>query len=1430
MGNWKQRIAILTMAGLILSPFASLAPPAVQAASTVFDYASFKGLQFADSALIPASSRESDFTADTKELAAYLKDPKTMLAVLPSAEQHPSLWFTEKELAGYQARRSMKGTYYETLWKKAETDLNDQYLGYDYTDPKLHENDRSRGAKLLAFYYMMVKDDPAVAADRKELIKRKAIDATVHMYTGTVAERTKDDGDIYWATYLQDYASAYDWLFPYLTLEENQEARARLKSEAQFIVNWLMTPQPPRPHNHRSKPALGLGTVALTLSDEPEAQYWLNIAIERTHNTLEFQFSQDGITREGAHYSQFTFVNLIPFLWQYQHLIGDNAPDNISPAHYIKQSQPVFEYALKSRMPNGWLPSQEDSYVKPNSTHMVAALYKDADASVYGTGLKLGELLQWSFFNSQLYTADYTGATSQYQINLDEYLTYDSRIAAKAPTVSRTLFMDGGTDPKTGNGYGGMTFMGNQWNSTFEPNGKESLWLSFNGVPESDNHQHPDQLHFNLFGKGALLAVDGGYGQNSSWNSWLRTAEAHNIVTMNGRSVKNETAPVVQTVRPAYEMSMPGFDFAQKSGDYYADDGSVIGTHSRAIAMPGKDYVVVADRLESKTGAADFAMNLHSLGTLELNGSHVTWSISKKNNPELTGPNANDPKLPDYSMSEAKLEAYVFPQTAAVASKNAVISLFKEDITAQYITATQKAEKANYLTVLVPQGLEEKAPDVQDLSRADMAAARVTTEKGSDMYLAKQDSSVKSAGHMTTDATFAWVRESAGGPVSDVMVREGKQLWANGVKLLAADAPITAALHYDSGAWSGTVSGLAGKTALTLALPSGAAVKGMTVEGKPYAGYQTDAKTLSFALEQPAAFAITLEGGSAASAASPQAAPVAEVKADKASDYGKRAVGTRIVDFDGSSSKGAGLKYAWDFGDGTTSGAASPKKEYQSFGSYLVNLTVTGTNGATDSKTILVENKDPNHAPTAGFSFTPDSGKPPLKVTFDAGASSDPDQAFGDKIASYAWDFGDGTPVAKGPDLKTTEHTYTKVGTMQVKLTVNDTIGAEAVKTLPLGVGSSFGYIEVKKQNPEDEQIDVLFEGEDFTNNSSKKDKQISLAGEKKASGGRYMVIGENVQDVTNAEVMDPAYKDLMPVDKIAPDMVYAEYELKVVDGGAFQTHVYSYDSNGSVLIQYDNSDLRRITLKKQDWKRAYDNYQHQLDPGVHTLRIWSRKGGADIDRILLTTGTISHTKVQSTLIPTLTRTLPAEPFADIQFHWAKEDIEEMAQHKLVNGVGEQSFGPDLMFTRAQLAAMLNRLLGLPADASAAAALKDVKSGDWFAGDAGAVVKAGLMNAAGGTFDPNRTITREEAAVSIVKALTLKNRAVAVDAAQAEALLAGFTDRDQITPALKPEFAAAVKTGILTGSDENCLSPQQSLTRGQAAAIMKRLHDRLGSK
>ena len=142
--------------------------------------------------------------------------------------------------------------------------------------------------------------------------------------------------------------------------------------------------------------------------------------------------------------------------------------------------------------------------------------------------------------------------------------------------------------------------------------------------------------------------------------------------------------------------------------------------------------------------------------------------------------------------------------------------------------------------------------------------------------------------------------------------------------------------------------------------------------------------------------------------------------------------------FDGTTSSdtdGTIASYDWDFGDGTTGTGATANHNYAAEGTYTVKLKVTDNSGGTNEVSHDITVTDPNALPTAAFT----SSTTDLTASLNGSTSSDPDGT----IASYEWDFGDGTTGSGA----TIDHGYAAAGTYDVKLTVTDNRGATAEVT-----------------------------------------------------------------------------------------------------------------------------------------------------------------------------------------------------------------------------------------------------------------------------------------------------------------------------------------------------------------------------------------------
>lgn len=109
--------------------------------------------------------------------------------------------------------------------------------------------------------------------------------------------------------------------------------------------------------------------------------------------------------------------------------------------------------------------------------------------------------------------------------------------------------------------------------------------------------------------------------------------------------------------------------------------------------------------------------------------------------------------------------------------------------------------------------------------------------------------------------------------------------------------------------------------------------------------------------------------------------------------------------------------------------------------------------------------------------------------------------------------------------------------------------------------------------------------------------------------------------------------------------------------------------------------------------------------------------------------------------------------FSDTDGHWADAYIRALHRAGIVNGTGKGAFNPDQEITRAEMAAILARIL----DMSAANGTKFSDIDDnWAADYINQLSQAGIVNGVGdGKFAPKATATRDQSAVIIMRMLNI---------------------------------------------------------------------------
>jgi len=118
---------------------------------------------------------------------------------------------------------------------------------------------------------------------------------------------------------------------------------------------------------------------------------------------------------------------------------------------------------------------------------------------------------------------------------------------------------------------------------------------------------------------------------------------------------------------------------------------------------------------------------------------------------------------------------------------------------------------------------------------------------------------------------------------------------------------------------------------------------------------------------------------------------------------------------------------------------------------------------------------------------------------------------------------------------------------------------------------------------------------------------------------------------------------------------------------------------------------------------------------------------------------------------------MPSEPTSallDIAGHWGEVYILEAVEKKLVQGYPDGTFRPDQPITRAEFLVMLVKALGLKGGEAALPFTDRDKIGPWAREAVAIAVQEGIVTGyADGTFRPDAYITRAEMAVMIARAL-----------------------------------------------------------------------------
>ena len=308
---------------------------------------------------------------------------------------------------------------------------------------------------------------------------------------------------------------------------------------------------------------------------------------------------------------------------------------------------------------------------------------------------------------------------------------------------------------------------------------------------------------------------------------------------------------------------------------------------------------------------------------------------------------------------------------------------------------------------------------------------------------------------VTGGGTHEWIAGVAVGDLNNASAQDNYKLYNLTANLASGANTITLTPGFSSGTYTEhwavwidynqdgdftdvgeqVVSGLSGKTAVTSTISPPASAAGISTRMRVAMKYNQAVTTscTNITSGEVEDYVVTI-----ASSETSNNAPIAAINGPFSG-----AIGTGIAMSSNSSTDPDGtiVSHSWNFGDGTAvSTSANPNHAYTSAGTFTITLTVTDNDGATNSTTTVATISGAgNLAPTANANG-PYNAAINTGIAFSSNGSADSDGS----IASYSWNFGDGSAVNTSANPN---HTYATVGNFTATLTVTDNEGATATST-----------------------------------------------------------------------------------------------------------------------------------------------------------------------------------------------------------------------------------------------------------------------------------------------------------------------------------------------------------------------------------------------
>ena len=292
----------------------------------------------------------------------------------------------------------------------------------------------------------------------------------------------------------------------------------------------------------------------------------------------------------------------------------------------------------------------------------------------------------------------------------------------------------------------------------------------------------------------------------------------------------------------------------------------------------------------------------------------------------------------------------------------------------------------------------------------------------------------------------------------------------------------------------------------------------------------------------------------------------------------------------------------------------------------------------------------------------------------------------------------------------------------------------------------------------------------------------IALNATYKASEGMIVVSGEadeNTSGIVAFQIIKPdgniLYFGTLEIDDDREfggtvnvgRIAYGTYTVKAADnmGGLFYTTTFAYTRSGSSPIT-----ITPIEEEKDEWIESSDS----LD-------------------------------AYYTDIP-------------VSYSWAAKAINFLSQRGIVQGIGDNQFGPSLSFKRGDIMLMIVNAFGLTAVDGQQ--FGDVEETKYYAQAIMIAKSLGVARGDNGKFSPEERISRQDAIVLLHRTLDILGITLPTD--ESDKTVESYDDGESVSDYAKIAMTDFIKAGIVKGDGVN-LHPSHEVSRAEMATILYRI-------